>query len=176
MSWIRGVRGHSPIFKQKHSILGLDFDFAYKELIWNKNYHFKSKNNQFINILFWTKILLRRRRDLNPGPLAHKRETLRNDLFFSNFTIDFLHQITYQKTWIPLMTGGVPTFWNYQQNLLLQVSLLIFSFGRNSTRHQRYEQSMVHLLMKINQKREIRPLPPIIKLQNFAKIQSKLQK
>ena len=51
LSWIRGVRGHSPIFKQKHSILGLDFDFAYKELIWNKNYHFKSKNNQFINIL-----------------------------------------------------------------------------------------------------------------------------
>ena len=29
----KGVRGHSPIFKQKHSILGLDFDFAYKELI-----------------------------------------------------------------------------------------------------------------------------------------------
>ena len=51
LSWIRGVRGHLPIFKQKHSILGLDFDFAYKELIWNKNYHFKSKNNQFINIL-----------------------------------------------------------------------------------------------------------------------------
>ena len=47
----KGVRGHSSIFKQKHSILGLDFDFAYKELIWNKNYHFKSKNNQFINIL-----------------------------------------------------------------------------------------------------------------------------
>ena len=38
-------------FQQKHSILGLDFDFAYKELIWNKNYHFKSKNNQFMNIL-----------------------------------------------------------------------------------------------------------------------------
>ena len=51
LSWIRGVRGHSPIFKQKHSILGLDFDLAYKELVWNKNYHFKSKNNQFINIL-----------------------------------------------------------------------------------------------------------------------------
>jgi len=51
LSWIRGVRGHSPIFKQKHSILGLDFDLAYKELIWNKNYHFKSKNDQFINIL-----------------------------------------------------------------------------------------------------------------------------
>ena len=51
LSWIRGVKGHLPIFKQKHSILGLDFDFAYKELIWNKNYHFKSKNNQFINIL-----------------------------------------------------------------------------------------------------------------------------
>ena len=50
LSWIRGVRGHSPIFKQKHSILGLDFDFAYKELIWNKNYHFKSKNNQFMKI------------------------------------------------------------------------------------------------------------------------------
>ena len=32
LSWIRGVRGHSPIFKQKHSILGQDFDFAYKEL------------------------------------------------------------------------------------------------------------------------------------------------
>ena len=39
---------------------------------------------------FWTKILLRTSRDLNPGPLAHKRETLRNDLFLSNFTIDFL--------------------------------------------------------------------------------------
>ena len=51
LSWIRGVKGHLPIFKQKHSILGLDFVFAYKELIWNKNYHFKSKNNQFMNIL-----------------------------------------------------------------------------------------------------------------------------
>ena len=51
LSWIRGVRGHSPIFKQRHSILGLDFNFALKELIWNKNYHFKSKNNQFMNIM-----------------------------------------------------------------------------------------------------------------------------
>ena len=36
LSWIRGVRGHLPIFKQKYSILGLDFDFAFKELIWKK--------------------------------------------------------------------------------------------------------------------------------------------
>ena len=47
----KGARGHSPIFKQKHNILGQDFDFAYKKLIWNKNYHCKSKNNQFMNIL-----------------------------------------------------------------------------------------------------------------------------
>ena len=30
--------------------------------------------------------------DLSPGPLAHKHETLRNDLFLSNFTIDFLQE------------------------------------------------------------------------------------
>ena len=29
---------------------------------------------------------------MNPGPLARKRETLRNDLFLSNFTIDFLQK------------------------------------------------------------------------------------
>ena len=36
--------------------------------------------------------VLRTCRDLNPGPLAHKRETLRNNLFLSNFTIDFLQE------------------------------------------------------------------------------------
>ena len=50
------------------------------------------------------------RRDLNPGPLAHKRETLHNDLFLSNFTIDFLQEK--MKIWnLFIFNGG----WNSYQ-------------------------------------------------------------
>ena len=51
---LRRLRGHSPIFRQKHTILGLNFDFALTgpDLFCDRNHHCKSKNDQIMSIEF----------------------------------------------------------------------------------------------------------------------------